>query len=51
MNMENKKTGYILIYRSMLETGLYPKLRKFTDFEAWVDFRIKTFYSLDVVKG
>ena len=44
MNMENKKTGYILIYRSMLETGLYPKLRKFTDFEAWVDLLLKSNY-------
>lgn len=34
---ENKKKGYISLYRSLQEHFLYPKMRKFTDFEAWID--------------
>ena len=61
MNMENKKTGYILIYRSIFETGLYPKKRKFTEFEAWMDLLLRTNYKnnkllfdmkfIDVLRG
>ena len=35
--MENKEKGYISLYRSIQEHYLYPRGRKFTELEAWID--------------
>lgn len=42
---ENKRKGYIPLYRSLMEHSLYPYLRKYTDFEAWVDILLTANHS------
>lgn len=41
---ENKDKGFIALYRSLQEHYLYPHLRKFTEFEAWIDLLLTANY-------
>ena len=43
-NREDKMEGWISIHRKMKNNFLYPKSRKFTEFEAWIDLLIEVNY-------
>jgi len=44
-NTDNKKLGYISVFRSIMDNPLYPHRRKFTKFEAWIDLLLRANYS------